>query len=148
MVAQYNKGLADEQRKVDEIERWDQAVFKPNRLPTPSYFEHESLDQQRKRLMNRTRPLVSAALQEIRTDDVFGTALDHVAQQYFESAAQEAARPSKVPEGELKQITRYDQSGRPFYENFGSPSAWMSMFMGDKKRLISIKDNRQWQKIY
>jgi hypothetical protein len=145
MVAQYNKGLADEQRKIDEIERWDQAVFKPNRLPTPSYFEHESLDQQRKRLMNRTRPLVSAALQEIRTDDVFGTALDHVAQQYFESAAHEAVRPTKVPEGELKQVTKYDATGRPYLEFFGSPSAWMSDFMGDRKRVVGIKDNRKWR---
>jgi hypothetical protein len=71
--------------------------------------------------------------------------LEHVAQQFLASAAQEAVRPTKVPEGELKQVTRYDQAGRPYYEFFGNPSSWLKDFAGDKKRLTSIKDTRKWQ---
>ena len=137
----------DEQRKVDELERWDQSVFRPNRIPTPSYFNHETIEQQRKRLMNKARPLVSEDLQKVRTDDVFGSALDHVAQQYFESAANEAQRPTKVPEGELREVTKYDQAGRPYHEYYGSPSAWMKDFTGDKKYIASIMDNRSFQKV-
>jgi hypothetical protein len=137
----------EEQRKTETLERWDQAVFKPNRVPTPSYFDHETFDQQRKRLMNKARPLVSEELQKVRTDDIFGTALDHVAQQYFESAASEAVRPTKIPEGELKQITKYDQAGRPFYEFYGSPRSWLDNFAAPKKQLVSIMDNRHFQKV-
>jgi hypothetical protein len=137
----------DEQRKVNEIERWDQAVFKPNRMPTPSYFDHESFDGQRKRLMNKARPLVSEELQKVRTDDAFGSALEHVAQQFFESAASEAKRPTKIPEGELREVTKYDATGRPFFEYYGSPSAWMKNFTAEKKFLKSIIDNRSFQKV-
>jgi hypothetical protein len=136
----------DEQRKVDELERWDQSVFRPNKISTPSYFDHESFDGQRKRLMNKAKPLVSEDLQKVRTDDIFGSALDHVAHQYFESAAAEARRPTKVLEGELREVTRYDQGGRPYYEYYGSPSAWMSNFAMPKRFITSIRDNRQWQK--
>lgn len=138
---------SDEQRKVNEIERWDQAVFKPNRMPTPSYFDHESIDGLRKRLINKSRPFVSEELQKIKTDDAFGTALDHVAQQFFELAAKEAQHPSKIPEGELREVTKYDQAGRPYNEYYGSPSAWMKDFTGDKKYLKSIMDTRQFTKV-
>jgi hypothetical protein len=141
------QSVSDEQRKVDEIERWDQAVFRPNRIPTPSYLEHESYDQQRKRLINKVRPLVSEDLQKVRTDDVFGTALDHVAQQFLASATAEARRPTKIPEGTLKEVVSYDQAGRPSYTYFGSPSAWMNEFSGDKKYVAGIMDNRSFHKV-
>jgi hypothetical protein len=128
----------EEQRKTETLEKWDQAVFKPNRIPTPSYFDHETFDQQRKRLMNKARPLVSEELQKVRTDDVFGTALDHVAQQYFESAAAESVRPTKVPEGTLKEVISYDAAGRPSYTYWGSPRVWMDNFSVPKKLLVGI----------
>jgi hypothetical protein len=74
----------EERNKLDDLERWDQAVFKPNRLPTPSYFEHETFAQQQKRLMEKTRHLVSEELQNVKKDDMFGSALNHVAKQHFE----------------------------------------------------------------
>jgi hypothetical protein len=135
MVAQYKKPLADEQRKIEEIERWDHAALRPHRIPTPSCFDHESFEGLQKRLINKVRAYVSEDLQKIRTDDIFGSGLEHVAQQFLASAAQEAVRPSKVPDGELRQVTRYDATGRPFYEFFGSPSSWLKDFAGDKKKI-------------
>jgi hypothetical protein len=138
MVAQYNRALVDEQRKVEDIERWDHAVFRPHRLPTPSYLEHESFDQQQKRILDRVRPYVSEELQKIRTDDVFGSGLNHVARQYFDSAAAEAVRPTNVGEGTLKEVIRHDNTGRQYSEFYGSPSAWMKDFTGDRKWLTKI----------
>jgi hypothetical protein len=138
MSQNWNSSLADEQRKINEIERWDQAVFRPHRMPTPSYIDHESLDGLTKRLINKSRHLVSEDLQKVKTNDVFGSALDHFAKQFFDSAAQEAVRPSKVPDGSLKEITKYDQSGRPFYEYYGSPKSWLADFSHPRKKLLGI----------
>jgi hypothetical protein len=59
----------------------------------------------------------------------------------------EDVRPTKIPEGELRQVTRRDASGRVSYEFFGSPSAWMNDFSGDKRYLKSIMDNRSFSKV-
>jgi hypothetical protein len=97
--------------------------------------------------MIQAAPFVATDLQEVKTDHLYGSALDHYEQRYFESAAAEAARPANIPEGTLKQVTKYDATGRPFYEFYGSPSAWMNDFSGDKKYLKSIMDNRSFQKV-
>jgi hypothetical protein len=67
MATQYNKALVDEQRKIDEIERWDHAALRPHRIPTPSCHEHESFEGLQKRLINKVRAYVSEDLQKIRT---------------------------------------------------------------------------------
>ena len=128
----------DEQRKFNNIEQWAQTALKPLNIPTPMYIEGEKLDQQRKRIMNKVRPFVSDALQQVKTDDVFGTALDHYEKQFMESARSEALRPTKVPEGELREVVSHDQSGRPMYSYFGSPRAWMDHFAAPKKLLVGI----------
>ena len=64
----------DEQRKFDNIEQWTQNVFRPLGIPAPAYIEGEQFDQQRKRIMEKARPFVSDELQQIKKDDVFGTA--------------------------------------------------------------------------
>lgn len=138
---------SDEQRKINAAEQWDQAVFRPNRMPTPRYLDGEKLDQYRKRLMNKALPLVSADLQHVKTDDIFGTGLDHYEKRFLKSAHAETLRPTNVPTGELKQVTRYDASGRPYYEFFGSPSAWMSQFCYPKKRLAGILNPTSYQKV-
>jgi hypothetical protein len=94
--------VPEEQRKIDEIERWDRAALRPHRIPTPSCLEHESFDGLRKRLINKVRPYVSEDLQKVKTDDVFGSGLDHMAQQFLASVAAEALRPTKIPEGRVE----------------------------------------------
>jgi hypothetical protein len=68
-----------------------------------------------------------------------GSAFDVLEKQIKADVQKEAARPTQIPEGELKQVTKYDQAGRPFYEFFGSPSAWMSQFSAPKKKLVGIR---------
>src|SRR5271169_1330026 len=110
----------DEQRKINTGEQWDQAVFRPHNMPTPRYLDGENVDQYRKRLMDKARHIVSADLQNVKTDDIFETALDHYERRFLESATAEALRPTNVPDGQLKMVTRHDASGRPRYEFFGS----------------------------
>jgi hypothetical protein len=75
-----------------------------------------------------------------------GSAFDVLEKQIRQDAEREAHHPT-VPEGELKQVTRHDASGRPFYEYHGSPRAWIDTFAGPKKRLVGIMDNRNFQKV-
>jgi hypothetical protein len=128
-----------ETRNSEIQERWHDKVFRPNNRSAPGFLDGEKEDHYRKRLMDRARSLVAADLQNVKTDDLYGTALDHYEQQYFESAAAEAQRPTNIAEGTLKQVTRYDNGGRPFYEFFGSPRTWMNTFSSPPKKLVGIR---------
>jgi hypothetical protein len=97
--------------------------------------------------MDAARSLVSADLQKVETKDLYGSTLEHFEQRYLESARAEAQRPTNIPEGELRQVTKLDQAGRPFYEFHGSPSAWLKDFTCPKKRLTGIRDGRNFQKV-
>jgi hypothetical protein len=78
-----------------------------------------------------------------------GTAFDALEKQIKADAQREALRPTDIPEGSLKEVTRYDRAGRPYQEFYGSPSAWMDTFAPpDKWRVRSILDTRSgWQKV-
>jgi hypothetical protein len=129
----------DIQRKANNIQQWD-PTLKALNLPTPALIEGEPIHNQRKRIMNMVRPFVSDDLQNVKPDHVFESALDDYERRFQESAAREAVRPSRVPEGQLKQVTRHDPSGRPFYEFWGSPRAWLSDFStGTRRRLVGIR---------
>jgi hypothetical protein len=121
-------------------EKWHEAVYRSRQAPTPDFLDRENNDHYRKRLMSKAAPFVAADLQRVKVDDLYGSALDHYEQRYIESAAAEAQRPTNIPTGELRQVTKYDQSGRPFLEFYGSPSSWMKQFMPDTiKKLANIK---------
>jgi hypothetical protein len=136
MVDHWN--ASDEQLKIENIERWDQQVYRPNQRPTPSLINGESYDQQRKRIMNGARSLVSDELQKVRTEHLFETALDHVERQFIASAASEAVRPTRVADGELQQVISHDEAGRPSYSFYGSPRAWLNNFAAPRKKLVGI----------
>ena len=87
---------ADEQRKLNVAAQWDEFVFRPHNIPTPRYLEGENTDSYRKRLMEKARPFVSADLQHVRTDDIFGSALNDYEKRFMQSATAEAARPTTV----------------------------------------------------
>jgi hypothetical protein len=136
-----------EEEKLALQEKWHEGVFRPRNARAPEFLDKEPLDHYRKRLMTKAAPFVAADLQEVKTEHLYGSALDHYEQQYFQSAASEAARPTNIPEGTLKQVTKYDQGGRPFYEFYGSPRVWIDNFAPPKKYLKSIMDNRSFQKV-
>jgi hypothetical protein len=77
-----------------------------------------------------------------------GTAFDVLEKQIKADAQREARHPTDIPEGTLREVTRYDQAGRPYQEFYGSPSAWMDDFAHPKQYVRSILDTRSgWQKV-
>jgi hypothetical protein len=48
-----------------------------------------------------------------------------------------------IPEGELREVKRYDQSGRVSLEFYGKPSVWLNQFSQGKKRLVGIRTETQ-----
>jgi len=119
-------------------EKYHEKIFKPRGTSAPDFSDREPLDHYRKRMMNKAAPFVAADLQEVKTEHLYGSALDHYENEYFKSAAAEAVRPTNIPEGTLKEVVHYDAAGRPSYTYHGSPSVWMSTFTRPKKRLAGI----------
>jgi hypothetical protein len=120
--------------------KYDAEVFSlfPGRS-APRYLEGENPDIYRKRLA--TMALAYApGLQNIKMDDARGTAFDLIEKEVLNAVASEARHPTLIPEGELREVTRLDQAGRPFTEFFGRPSAWLRQFTsGPRKRLVGIR---------
>ena len=67
-----------------------------------------------------------------------GTAFDTLERQIKADAQREAHNPTEIPPGELREVVKIDDSGRRIKEFFGSPSAWLDIFAGERKRLVGI----------
>jgi hypothetical protein len=130
-----------ERQTLNDAERreWKENVFDPSGRPTPTYLDTDNPDHYTKMLMDAARSLVPKDMQEVEVKDLYGSALKHYRQRFFDSARDEAQRPTNIPEGELRQVTKHDAGGRPFYEFYGSAGAWMKDFGQDKKRLAGIR---------
>jgi hypothetical protein len=138
MIMAYHSQTERDELNDQTRRKWDEDVFGPSGRPTPRYLDTDNNDHFRKRLMDAARPLVSAELQKVKTQDLYGSALDHYESEYLKSAKAEAQRPTNIPAGELRQVTKRDAGGRPYYEYFGSAGAWMRDFGQEKKRLAGI----------
>src|ERR1700722_19294628 len=145
-MANYYSGLVDEdainatQADYDPYFR----MHRPSGAPPP--LERESETAYRRRLAESLQQHAPNC-QDFNVRHSTGTAFDVLEKQIKADAQREAARPTNIPEGTLRQVTKYDQSGRPFYEFFGSPSSWLKDFTGEKKRLVGIRDNRRFEKV-
>ena len=137
--AQREKNLWDAKAKADE-------VLMPFHGAAPRSFTDEGHDLYRRRVL----PMVqqhAPGFENVKADDARGTAFDLIEKQIYDAARQEARRPTQIPDGELREVVRYDAAGRPSYEFFGRPSAWMSQFSYPKKRLTGIRNNISYQKV-
>ena len=140
------ESYAEREKNVQEARAKLDAAIQPFNRSAPRPFTDENSELYRK----RTLPIVqqyAPNFQNVKVDEARGSAFDLLEKQIYEDAQREAHRPTQIPDGELRQVTRYDQAGRPYYDFYGSPSAWMKDFSMPKKRLVGIKDNRSWQKI-
>ena len=145
-MANYYSGPVDEdainatQAEYDPYFR----MHRPSGAPPP--LERESETAYRRRLAE-TLQQHAPNCKDFNIRHSTGSAFDVLEKQIREDAQREAFHPT-VPDGELKQVTRYDQAGRPYYEFFGSPRSWMSDFTAPKKFVKSILDTRTgWQKM-
>ena len=120
-------------------------MHRPTGAPPPMERENETAYRRR---LAETLQQHAPNCKEFNIRHATGTAFDTLEKQIKADAQREALRPSNIPEGELRQVTKYDQAGRPFYEFYGSAGAWMRDFGPDRKmKLAGIRANLDFQKI-
>jgi hypothetical protein len=118
-------------------------LFKPHNKSAPRYMEGETAESYRKRLATRLQRH-TPGLKGINVRDTRGSAFDLLEKQIYDEARREAVRPTTIPKGEMRELTKYDATGRPFIEFHGHPKAWMDDFTnGAKRRLIGIRTETQ-----
>jgi hypothetical protein len=136
------ESASERERNVQEARARLDAATQPFNRSAPRPFIDENADLYRK----RTLPIVqqyAPNFQNVKVDEARGSAFDLLERQIYDDARQEAHRPTQVPEGTLKQVTRYDNGGRPFYEFFGSPRVWLETFSSPAKRLVGIRTHTE-----
>jgi hypothetical protein len=114
-------------------------LLKPFNQYAPRYMEGETVSGYRKRLAGRIQQH-APTLKDINLRESVGTTFDLIERQIYDEARREAIRPTTIPAGEMRELKRYDDTGRPFLEFHGSPRAWLGDFAnGAKRRLVGIK---------
>jgi hypothetical protein len=126
----------DELAKINENAN---PYFRPFNQSVPSYMENETPVSYRKRIVTRLQER-TPTLKDVNVRESIGTAFNLIEKQIYEEAKREAVRPTTIPKGEMRELTKYDATGRPFIEFHGSPSSWLGDFAnGAKKRLTGIR---------
>jgi hypothetical protein len=146
MVAQWNKPLPDERFYSDLQVEAHQILSKFPGRQAPPPLQGEQLDQYDRRLTYEIQK-VAPHYKDLNLYETRGDAYKLMKEQIKADALQEARNPTMIPEGTLKEVVSYDAAGRPSYTYFGSPSAWLKDFTGEKRRLVGIRDNRNWEKV-
>lgn len=101
----------------------------------PRSLEGETVAQYERRMATKVQRH-APNYQNINLHESMGSAFDLIQAQVYDDARKEAAHPTMIPAGELREVIRRDQSGRPFSVFYGSPSAWMSNFTDIRKRRV------------
>lgn len=117
-------------------------ILKAQNQSAPRWLEGETHMGYRRRLAEKIQPHAPNC-QDFKLAEAQGSAFEALERQIYDDARREADRPTKVPEGELKQVTRYDQSGRPYYEWYGKPSVWLNDFHPGRKKVAGIRQETQ-----
>jgi hypothetical protein len=136
MVAQWTKPLPDERLYVEEQAAAHETLRSFNRQAPPP-LQGEQLDQYERRLTYEVQKC-APNFKVLNLHEAKGDAFKLLKKQVYADAQQEARRPTQIPEGTLREVTRYDAAGRPSYTYYGSPSAWLSDFATPRKRLAGI----------
>jgi hypothetical protein len=137
---------AEKEKEVQETREKLQRHLEPFNRNAPTPF----MEEDGRHYEDRVIPILqkhAPGYEDVRVDSLYGANRELVVNQIYNAAAAEAHRPTNIPEGELRQVTRRDATGRISYEYFGSPNAWMKDFSGDKKYLKSIRDDRHFSKV-
>jgi hypothetical protein len=138
------QSYAEKTKEVQETRAKLQKYLEPFNRDAPSPFTDEDGRHYEDRVLP-TLQQFAPGYEDVRVDSLYGANRELVVNQIYSAAQKEAHHPTKIPDGELRQIARRDASGRVSYEFFGSPKAWMSDFNGGYiKKVKSIRDDRQW----
>jgi hypothetical protein len=118
-------------------------LLKPFNQFAPRYMEGETVDGYRKRLAGRVQQH-APSLKDINLRESVGTAFNLIEKQIYDEARREAVRPTTIPDGEMREMRKFDDTGRPFIEFHGSPKAWLGDFSnGSKRKLVGIRTETQ-----
>jgi hypothetical protein len=140
------QSYAEKAKEVQNMREKLQRHLEPFNRDAPTPFIEEDGKQYEDRVIP-TLQQFAPGYENVKVDALYRENRELVVNQIYKAAASEAYRPTKIPEGELRQITRRDASGRVSYEFFGSPRAWLDNFSAPKKRLVGIRDNRNFQRV-
>jgi hypothetical protein len=109
----------------------------------PRAMDGENLVSYKRRLASKVQQ-VTPNLKDINLNDARGSAFDLLQKQIYDEARREAIRPTTIPKGEMREMRKFDDTGRPFYEWQGSPKAWLGDFSnGAKRKLAGIRTESQ-----
>jgi hypothetical protein len=114
-------------------------ILKAQNQSAPRWLQGETHMGYRRRLAEKIQSHAPNC-QSFKLAEAQGSAFDVLEKQIYDDARREALNPTNVPEGELREVKRIDQSGRPFSTFYGSPKVWMDTFnASNKKRLVGIR---------
>jgi hypothetical protein len=126
-----------------KLHEYADTLLKPFNQYAPRYMEGETLAGYRKRLAGRIQQH-APSMKDINLRESVGTAFNLIEKQIYDEARREAVRPTTIPDGEMRELKRYDDTGRPFLEFHGHPKAWLGDFSnGAKRKLAGIRTESQ-----
>jgi hypothetical protein len=125
------------------IQEQADSLLRMHNQSAPRAMDGENLVSYKRRLASKVQQ-VTPSMKDINLNDARGSAFDLLQKQIYDEARREAIRPTNIPKGEMREMRKFDDTGRPFYEWQGSPKAWMDDFSnGAKRRLVGIKTETQ-----
>jgi hypothetical protein len=87
----------------------------------PRDMEGETVTSYRNRLATRVQQH-APSMKDINLRDATGSAFDLLERQIYDEARREAVRPTTIPDGEMRELRKFDATGRPSIEWHGSPT--------------------------
>ena len=138
------QSYAEKEKGVQEARAEYHELLAPFNRPAPTPFPDESREQYKLRALPIVQSVVPG-FEDLKIDQYLREPnFNFIEKQIQEAARREARHPTKIPDGELREVTKYDQSGRPFKEFHGRPSSWMNHFTtGIVKRLVGIRTQNE-----
>ena len=136
MNQHWKKPLPEERFYRDE-QAMAEGALSPFNRHARAPLQGEQLDQYDRALTYEVQK-VAPNYRDVNLYEANGDAYKRLKEQAYADARREALNPTDVPDGELRQVTRYDHAGRPSYVYFGKCSAWLDQFAYPKKRLAGI----------
>jgi hypothetical protein len=128
----------DQKEAIQIQEKYD-SVFKLYNQVAPRILEGETLSNYERKLAERLQSHAPNC-KDFKINEASGSAFNHLAKQIYDDAIREANNPTSFTNrDELREVRKVDQSGRPYSEFFGHPSAWLSQFSPSRKRLVGIR---------
>jgi hypothetical protein len=119
-VSYYKPDYEPTEKYVEAQERADEILRLKNQT-APRWLDGENLETYERRLASRIQPY-SPNAKDVNLNRATGSAFQVLRNQIYEDAIKEASHPTQfTSKDELREITKYDQSGRPYKEFFRPP---------------------------